>query len=337
MLTEAHITANKRFFSKLFTARGWQWDEAELVSRLQKPRLRSFYLPVRVQDNEYFFKSAVLGGQPLRRKLKKEALVTGWVSRRLGIAPALIDQASGGLLFWFLREYDSALRGFVCVDEKVDQLTSQHVRLVAQNLLAMRGVAYAELPSWKSRLVVCPENWSRPEVYFRQVLLFIKILRPAQKEKTLHWDKETERRVMGILSKLKIQLGKNNPVNGCLVHGDVAPNNVYFSPNKVRFLDWEWSFWAVNRQIGWGLDVANFYTRLWQRPKLAEEFLGHVSGLGQPRPDDAQLNLATGIMFSVLQKIAPMFQEGIWRSEHDRNHFNWLVKELMTFTAEVDK
>ena len=55
---------------------------------------------------------------------------------------------------------------------------------------------------------------------------------------------------------------------GLVVHGDLAPNNAFFSPQEERvvFLDWEWVRFNPNPLVAKSFDFANFYLRCWQNP-----------------------------------------------------------------------
>ena len=102
----------------------------------------------------------------------------------------------------------------------------------------------------------------------------------------------------------------------------------YHDQDRAVFLDWEWSFWSVNALFGWSLDAANFYTRLWRRPQLADDFLGLVLKVARKHFDQVELGMAAAMVFSVLQKIAPLYTKEDWKTKEGLAHFNWLVSVL---------
>ena len=338
MLTVPQRLANRRLFAKIFKSQGWEWSQAQLEKNLAKPHLRSLYLPLKAGTRSLFFKSSVLFGKRIGRLLRKEALLTEWLSEESGIAPRFVAKGETGLIFWFAWELADHLEGFVCEGEMVDQLDGERFDQVITGLDRLWSVRYEQLPIWRSRMVMCKENYSRPDLFFRQTVLYLKILRPAQRKPKLAWKRDTDQLVIDLLAILRERLKQQKPGIGHLAHGDLAPNNLYFLPEKAIFLDWEWSFWAVNNLIGWSLDVANFYTRLWRRPELAEAFLTRAVKVAEKHFEDVELGVGSAMVFSVLQKISPLYVKEAWKTKEGRFHFNWLVGVLEKYARHlVDK
>jgi len=78
-------------------------------------------------------------------------------------------------------------------------------------------------------------------------------------------------RVIKLLEYLKDTLKEEDDKEEVLVHGDLAPNNLYVYDNgDVEFLDLEWAGITKNKAIGTVIDFGNLRARAWNNKEFRE-------------------------------------------------------------------
>lgn len=333
MFSKRIIKENYLWLDRLAESKGWQFDWIGLEQILTKPNPRFAHSIIKDRTSkELFFKSSLIGRLELNHRIKKEYSVQKWISKNGGPAREPKEFGVAGQTSWYTCPAFSLSLGFICQEEEISRLKSGDFKAVVEGVNWLHQVKKKELPAeLLKQLLPRRTNGSLYQSLLKRINKYLQILKGAYRVEKLDWNKQDEKRVRIFFDCLKKEIDNNDTgleKGGVLVHGDLAPNNTYFNSTKALFLDWENTWWCNNFLIGLGIDAANFYTRCFIRPRLAEDFLSRLRENRTEKKTNFDLALRIGLVVSCLQKIAPMFKEGIYRTKYDHNHFKFLVKTL---------
>jgi len=330
MISKKIRLENLEIVKNLAKKKGWQADWFKVKKALlEKSQPRFFYFPlIDSLGEKLYFKSCLVGRLGLCQRAIKEYKIQEWLGKRDGPVKKVKDFGQEGPIFWYTASYLSLQKGIICQEEDVTPLTLKNIGSLALQIRQLWAIKKKEVPADLLKLLLPPRL--RGEIFpgtFKNILKYLKILKGAFRIFKLNWQKKDEAQVLSFFETFKKEISSYEKGVGILVHGDLAPNNIFFGPQTIIF-DWESSYWCNNLLLGLGMDLANFYTRCWQRLELGERLIKEVkkSPLIQKPLFLKALRIAT--VMTVLQKISPMFKYGVYQSSYDQRHFNFLVKIL---------
>jgi thiamine kinase-like enzyme len=330
MVTQKDRLETLELIKKLASRKKWQIDTALVKSRLAKPKPRFVYFPFFDRQNQQlFFKGCIFGQLKLSPNLKREFQLQRWLKELNGPVRDIKDFGQEGDIFWYACQYLRSDRGVICREEDISLLTTDHMTSLASGLKQIWSLKKQSLPQELfSELFKARKNLRTFKTLKMKSQKYLGTLRGAFRLSDLDWHQEDEEKVLVFLEKIKSEVIALEGGEGILVHGDLAPNNVFFGPQEIILFDWEWACWCDNLLLALGLDVANFYTRAWQRRELGERLMSEAGQSPWGKKPFFGKSIKVNMIFSVLQKISPMFKYGIYKSRYDRTHFNELVKIL---------
>ncbi|MBN1262884.1 MAG: phosphotransferase [Candidatus Pacebacteria bacterium] len=330
MLSQKNQQKNLDFLIDLAQKKGWQINYSQVNKVLKKEKPRFLYFPFTDSaGKEFFYKGCLIGGQSLGNNLRKEMAAQVWLARQGGPVRPVADFSQEGRVFWYIGPYYSGKNGIVCLDEDISLLTLAHMRALGVEIKKLWQIKQSQIPrNLFKELSSAPKNIKTFERLITKTRRYLITLRGAFGKTKLDWSEADEKAILGFFKSLKKEIVKFQNGRGVLVHGDLAPNNVFFKENKLVIFDWEWVCWTDNLLLALGIDVANFSTRAWLRPELGKELIAEVKKSPWAKEPFFPKSLTIGLVFSILQKIAPMFKFGICQTDYDRRHFNTLIKML---------
>ncbi|MFC1790341.1 phosphotransferase [Patescibacteria group bacterium] len=317
------------FIKNLSQENSWLFDIGVVKRQLNKDKPRFLHFPVTKGGQQFFFKSCLYGRQDLKDNLSLELSIHRFLGLIDGAVGKIINWGKNDALGWYLREYFSLDQGFVCEEEKIGDLKTKQVRKLGEVLLSLWQVKERAIPkSLCKRLLIQKKNVRTSQKLGKRVEEYLQMLSEAHQIKQLGWQIKTASTVRNYLRECKQTIDSFENGRGIFVHGDLAPNNIFWGKEKIILFDWEWSCFNDNLFLGLGVDMANFFTRVWQRPELGTGLLSQVRRQSLVDKKTFKKIIDLGLMFSVLQKIAPMFQHGYYKSDYDLEHFQVLVNIL---------
>ncbi|HUW21421.1 MAG TPA: phosphotransferase [Candidatus Bathyarchaeia archaeon] len=336
MLGQRNYLKNLNFIKKLAKKKNWQIDFKLVGQKLRKDRPHFLDFPL-VDDSgkTLFFKTCIFGRQDLCPGLRNEFAIQEWLESIGGPVGKIYDYAGKGDLFWYVREYFPQDEGVICQEEDVSPLNVSNITQLAGWLKFLWQIKKSQIPAdLFNRLLLTPKNYRTFKQFEEKVIEYLSMLDQAFKIKNLIWQEKDRDKVLVFIRQVKSEIVAVENGEGIVVHGDLSPNNIYFG-KKVIIFDWEWICYCDNLLLGLGIDVANFYTRSWQRLKLGKKFLEEVKKQNLFNKSIFNQALRIGMVFSVLQKLGPIFRHGFYESEYDQRHFNVLVKIMREYISEV--
>lgn len=331
MLAPENIQKNLNFLKNLARQKGWQINHHLVDQALKKPHPRFLYFPLLGPKGEkLFFKSCLFGRIKLRQRIIKEYHLQKWLEEKNGPVKKINDSGQKGPIFWYTN-FDVPLKeGIICQEEDVSPLKLKDISRLAAQIRWLWQIKKEEIPPDLLSLILPKTKNNRvfPQAYQKIRYKYLKILRGAFEIKELDWQKQDEEKTIAFFESLKKEILAFENQEGILVHGDLSPNNIFFSPQKIILFDWESSWWSRNLILDLGIDLANFHTRCWQRPQLGEKLLKEMEKSPWAKKPFYPRALKIAFVISALQKLSPMFKFGVYQKTLDQKHFNWLVKIL---------
>jgi serine/threonine protein kinase len=168
--------------------------------------------------------------------------------------------------------------GFIEGDSGVELLGIREARQTIDQLQKFHSISIQTLPTrLKKILKIYPGDYKgfRREV-FRYLNKKVKPLDGKGKTEPFHKVLERRLRIPEIKTKAKKLLAQLEPIIDSrssrvpsIVHGDMAPNNLYvFNSGDVELLDLEWVGVFKNKAIAMILDFGNLRARSWRNEKF---------------------------------------------------------------------
>lgn len=168
--------------------------------------------------------------------------------------------------------------GFIEEDKGVELLTVREAKQTISQFHKFHSISIKSLPPHLRKILkIYPGDYKS---FRREVFRYLnKKVKPLDgKDKVEPFHKVLERRlgiseVKNKAKKLLMQLGpiidsKQNRIPS-IVHGDMAPNNLYiFNSGDVELLDLEWVGTFKNKAIAMILDFGNLRARSWSNEKF---------------------------------------------------------------------
>jgi len=330
MLGQHNYQKNLNFLKKLAEDKDWRLDFEIVDKSLGKDNPRFFYFPFFTSSGEeLFFKSCLWGRMKLRKRIIKEFKLVKWLGELGGPVKEIKDFGENGEVFWYVSNYLSLEEGIVCREENIDLLKLADIDRLASRLVWLWGIKKETIPLDLKPYIYLPnrERGIFPGAY-RRIEKYLKTLKGAFRVPQVDWKPVDEAKTRAFFKNLKNEILSFENGQGLLVHGDLAPNNIFFAPQRVVFFDWESAYWSDNLLLSLGVDLANFYTRCWVRPELGERLIKGVASSLFGKKNCFSKALKIAIVFSVLEKMAPMFKQGFYKKKYDQDHFEWLIKTL---------
>lgn len=170
--------------------------------------------------------------------------------------------------------------GFIEGDKRVKFLGTREAKCTIDQLKKFHSISIKALPpKLKKILKVYPGNYKSFRLgVFRYLNRKVKPLDGRGKREVLHKVLERRLGVIDLKNKVKELLTHLEPIidskrnHGLsIVHGDMAPNNLYiFNSGDVELLDLEWVGTFKNKAIAMILDFGNLRARVWNNEKFRE-------------------------------------------------------------------
>ena len=171
--------------------------------------------------------------------------------------------------------------GFIEGDKGVELLGVREARQTINQLHKFHSISIKSLPvHLKKILKIYPGDYKdfRREV-FRYLNKKVKSLDGRGKAELFHKVLERRLGISEVKNKAKELLTRLEPVidskKNCvisIVHGDMAPNNLYvFNSGDIELLDLEWVGTFKNKTIAMILDFGNLRARSWSNEKFRNE------------------------------------------------------------------
>jgi len=197
--------------------------------------------------------------------------------------------------------------GFIQDSRGAERLTRREAKSTLQQLFRLHSLNVAMLPPKLRRLLKKAEPGY--EAFRKGIMRYLrKMVRPLDsrgKREPFHRVLERRLAIRGIKMKVEDALMQAKPLimaNGnrrlTVVHGDLAPNNLYvFDSGEVELLDLEWVGCFDNRAIALIYDFGNLRARAWNNSKFRQaldlEMLSIFRRRGEPELGAAIVKLAT--------------------------------------------
>ncbi|MBN1262883.1 MAG: phosphotransferase [Candidatus Pacebacteria bacterium] len=327
MLSETEYQQRLKVILSLTERRSWQPDRIELRRCLTKETPRFVYFPlINSEGKKLFFKGAFSDKPGLLRRFQKELLIQKWLSRESNLARRIFDSGQIKNLFWYVGQYFRDNQGLICREENISSLKPKKMIALGHALRQLWQIKQSDLPiKLKPYLLINKQKSVIINEVESRIREHLETLYPALEVSDLNWLKSDGQTVILFFKKFKESFFKAKQAPGVLIHGDLAPNNVFFGTKRAVLLDWESAYWSCLPLLDWGLDVASFYTRAWENIKLGKKLIKEVKKSKRIQDDLFDRALKIGLVLSSLQKLAPMFKGGFYRSDYDQCHFNSLV------------
>jgi len=202
-----------------------------------------------------------------------------------------------GALFAIMETFpDTKARiGLIEGDKGAELLGEREAKHALDQILKLQAVPIASLPMKLKKIL--KNNPADYETFSKDVIRFLdkRVDPPDHKNVKECFYKVLERRlkIVGLKNKTKGMLARARSVIDTktnriktLVHGDMAPNNLYvFDSGKVELLDLEWVGVSKNSALALIYDFGNLRARAWNNEKfrnaLDNELLRIYSHRGQ--------------------------------------------------------
>lgn len=282
----------------LVRKKGWKIEKQALLKAFQRPRLRFVYLEIEVEEG----KRAFLKFAPTRKlfeNLVREREFLLFLEREVpGLSPQVLDHGLSWTLVEFLEE------GIICQEEETSVLKPNGVKPLVKALKQLQGFS-GKVPKTILKLSDHPLNYislKRTKGTVLEINDFLRQYSSAQDYPFLEVEK--------FLFDLPERRGKG----GIIVHGDLAPNNVFFTKDgsRVVLLDWEWAGYNPNFTLGRAFDFANFYLRCWRNPSFQRSL--KAAYLREKGADNQEL--ALGIILQGARQIS-----GLCYLQHEKGPY----------------
>lgn len=204
--------------------------------------------------------------------------------------------------------------GFIEGFAKAEQLTAAHARNVITALTKFHAIRPHDLPE-HLRTILKPFKTDF-RVVSSKITKFLNMkVEPADEAQPIVLAALLEKRlnIIDIKKKVVQALKKIKPIifdpqnhGHALVHGDMAPNNLYvFDNDDIELLDLEWVGSSTNTVMAMVIDYGNMRGRAWNNLAFQEaldaEILAYYESHGQPELGKAVVSLAilhTHIVFA---------------------------------------
>ena len=195
--------------------------------------------------------------------------------------------------------------GFIENNNGVEFLTKVEAQKTIDQLVHFHQIDIASLPEpLNSKLI---KNKGDFKSFKRDIIKFLnKKVKPLGNTESEYFYKVLEKRlgITDIKSKLTkiidsfktyIETDENNTLT--LIHGDMAPNNLYiFDSGDVEFLDLEWVGTVPNKAIAMIYDFGNLRARSWKnkdfRFELDKALLNNYKNVGKEKLGEIIIKLS---------------------------------------------
>ncbi|MFC1789945.1 phosphotransferase [Patescibacteria group bacterium] len=328
-MTKKDRLKNIAWITKLAKAKNWQVKKKGLEKAVFKPNPRFAYFPlVNADGKKEFFKSCLYGNEDLTSRLRRELLVIKWFLSRNGPVRKITDSGQADGLLWYTAPYLSGQNWRNCVEEDVSPLSQKDAALLAKKIIWLGEIKKTQIPPKLQKALRLP--FGTKEEYAKtgqEINRHLKVLKTASKVPATGWTPQLSQTIKDFWNQNKPQIA-GAKTSGVLVHNDLAPNNIFFSDQKIIILDWEGAYWSSNRILNGALDLAFFYCRCWQKEILGKYLLKKISLSKIGKRIDFRLSLKIGFVLAILRKMAPMFEAGFYKNKLDQANFAFMIKTL---------
>lgn len=302
------------FVENLAQKKGWEIKKPALLKAFLKPKLRFVYLRIEPRGG----KSAFLKFAPVRKLFKnlvREREFLLFLEKEFpGLSPQVLDFGSSWTLVEFLE------KGIICQEEDTSVLKPNGVRPLVRALKQLQAFS-GKVPGTILKLSDHPLNYTDLQKTKKTILEINRFLRQYSLARDYPF---------GEIEKFLLDFPDREEKGGIVVHGDLAPNNVFFAEDgsRVIFLDWEWAGYNPNLTLGRAFDLTNFYLRCWRNPSF-QKSLKRVY-LREKGADNQEL--ALGIIFQGARQISGLcylqHEKGSYLKKHIRSLIG-LVRESL--------
>ncbi|HUW21890.1 MAG TPA: phosphotransferase [Candidatus Bathyarchaeia archaeon] len=327
MASKNYYRQNLAFIQKLAKKKNWQLDPGLVRKAIGKPNPRFCYFPLtNVLGKRLFFKSCLHGKLDLRPRIIKEFKIQDWLKSLGGPVRRIIESGREGPIFWYTGSDLLGQDVIHCQEENITGLTFDHITNLARQICWLWEIKKNNLPAdLKKSLFLRLKKSELVKNVDRELQRHLAILDSAISVPEIGWGKEDKKKVIAFYENHRKEAFKTDQADGVLVHGDLAPNNIFFGTKKIVIIDWETAYWGNNLLIELGMDVASFYTRCWEKEKLGIKLVRELQKSLPTKVSIYRQALRFAMIMKSLQKLCPMFEEGFYRSEYDRRHIYFLV------------
>jgi len=329
MTQQKKYQKSQKFILRLAKSRGWLIDQEAFDKSLKKENPRFLYFPITdARGKKFFFKACPHDSPKLCERLKKELLLQQWLTKLKGPVRRVVTSGRQGGLYWYVGEYLSPDEGIVCQEEYIDPIKISHVKNLAKTIVGLWKIEEKDIPPVLSHYLFIPKKIQNIlSGLSGQYQTFLITLRQAFLIPKLDWQKKDEQRARLFLDRLP-EIVVSKQAKGVFVHGDLAPNNIFFGQERIVFFDWEAAYWSRHPLLDLGADVACFYTRCWQKENLGKTLVTETKKLSPNRSGYFSRAINIALVVQSLLKLFPMIRDGQYKSEFDQRHFNTVVSFL---------
>lgn len=260
----------KKEILKIIGKNSWSYDEKEFDSIKIGKYTRSIYLHLETEDNKKaFFKMPL--EKRAKENLKREIVYLEFANKKApGISPEIIDYHLGRRK-WSLVEDLHISDGFIAKEEETESIKKEWLNWVIDSLSSLENLN--RLPKNLYDLSFRRQRNSQAKFYEARIKFHTSKLR----KNASRFPEITEvvDRISSFIQENKHKIKKAENKGERLIHGDLAPNNIFFDKTRKKavFLDWEWASVSTNSLIAPGFDFSNMYLRSWRNKKFQKSFL----------------------------------------------------------------
>ena len=249
-----------KFFKKLAQEKGWKYDLNKVNSWRPWKYQRSFYTKIILSDGRKgFFKCPV--SSSAREDFLRELAYLEHIGKKHGdICVQIYDYSRRKGSYWMVTEFVDSKKGVLVESENTNIYRDLDMPLILGGLESFENFA---VPSSSDLLSLSkyPVRENTFNYFIRKLQRLMRIVE-KNKERAPHYPFLL---IEEFLTKMKVDFSKRSREYR-IIHGDIAPNNVFIDRKKRRiiFLDWEKAFVTKNTSLYCAFDFANFYFRCWK-------------------------------------------------------------------------
>ena len=296
-----------QFIKNLAERKRWEIKLELLSTFFQRPHLRFVYCPITLSDGKKaFFKYAP--SSSLFSNLEREREFLLFFQKKLpGLAPKVLDFGHSWVLFEFLE------KGVICEGEKTSVLKLKWAEKLVKTISRLQNFS----PPFPKKLLDLSrhqKNYDNLEKVKKIILERISFLKKNNLPTPLPYQK-----IEKFIEGLEEERGRR-----IVVHGDLAPNNVFFAEDgRVIFLDWEYVSLNPNLTLASTFDFANFYLRCWQNPKFQKHFRERFLETKVSRS-----RLTLGVVFLGVSQLYHLWRKREEEKEYLKRHISALTDKI---------
>ena len=305
------------FVENLVQKKGWEIEKPVLLKAFQRPKFRFVHFDVRLKKGKRAFFKLAPTSKLLKRLIREREFLLFLNKNLLGICPKVLDFGPSWLLSEFLEG------GVICPErDETSALKLDWIEPLVSALDRLQKLD-GEIPETLLRLSCHSHNYADIEGN-KKIILGINRFLKKYKSMMAYPFSEIERFLSG--------LPKQKEGKRVLVHGDFAPDNVFFGQggSRVVLLDWEYAGYNPNLTLGRAYDFANFYLLCWRNPSFQKALKECYLEKKMARNDELALAVIfqAGVQLSAICSFGK--ETGVYLKRHIKC-FTDLIRETLEF------